>query len=256
MLGVVYLATVPLDDVGLAYVDCLWRANAVCARVLLGIAQILDHGLDGLLHRSLVAPKLDPALDKTRIRHRLGVDIGNQLPVGPTLLLERLDLSPEMPREFHRRARRDQAIGLELEQKIHLLISEVVTLVVDEQQRPAVVVTIEPQLESLPSALLRCVDLAFEDQAGTLLLVLLIERADRGEVDERLHGFSDVDRVVLRQVAEPRFAEKVIVLAAGRQIRIALIDDDLALRQPDNHGGDGEERADRRHGVGEDHRFP
>ena len=68
--------------------------------LLLGVLHVRDQGVDRLFHRRLVAAELDAALDEARVGDRLGIDVGDQLLVGPALLLQHLDLVPSCVGSF------------------------------------------------------------------------------------------------------------------------------------------------------------
>ena len=62
-----------------------------------------------------------------------------------------------------------------------------------------------------------------------MLLVPLVERPDRSEVQEWSWRRGNLRRVVLSKGLDLEARQKVVIFAAGEQVRVGLIDDHLAL---------------------------
>ena len=68
-------------------------------------------------------------------------------------LLEESNLAPEMLGELHRGAGGEEKLRLKLQQEIGLEVSEVMSLVVDDNERAASILPIRAPLQRLPDGL-------------------------------------------------------------------------------------------------------
>ncbi len=161
-----------------------------------------------------------------------------------------LDLNFEPCRQPHGRASEDERTWLLLQQQLHLLVAQVMCLVVDDDERPSPVRTVEPNLELFPDRGRCRVQVAVVNCEVTVLLLLAVEGADRCHEDEGFGYGGQFIGVEFRQCAHLRSPEQVVVPTPREQRSVGLLDDDLAARQPQDHGRDRQHRSEARYGVG------
>lgn len=241
------------DDVRVADVDGLGlEVHPVGASLSFGLPERLDERGDRLLHRRVVSLEENGGLHEPGVDDLAGGDLRDQLIRGPVGAPERLNLPDEPGRDLHGGRGREEDVRLQVEQQVSLLVRQVLTLVVDHNQWTPVARCVEALGQRRPHRLFHGVDVALVDPEVAVRLVLLVEGAHRGEVHQGAVRVRDVVGGVVSQRGDGHVVEEAVVLAAGGEIGEGLLDDHLALGQPQDHGRDREFAGHVRDRGGED----